>query len=189
MTKSILEAETEFPVLIIDRATTPESAALTIAKWFSLSSSHVRAKVRAEVTSRRLARLTGDAQLRTSSFRYATAIAACHDTNRTVTGDGVSLPGKQRIRGKVRDRYVAVSPAQKEDVLAIVTTDRQSGFDRMLAQVPYKGAVLNLTSAFWFGETSQIIPNHLVSVPHPNVSIVRRCTPFPIEFVVRYVSQ
>jgi len=69
--------------------------------------------------------------------------------------------------------------------LALVTTDRQSGFDRMLAQVPFKGAVLNLTSAFWFDQTKHIIPNHLISVPHPYVSICRKCKPFPIEFVVR----
>lgn len=55
----------------------------------------------------------------------------------------------------------------------------------MLAKVPYKGQVLNLTSAYWFEETKDIIPNHIISIPHPNVSIVKKCTPFPIEFVVR----
>jgi len=81
--------------------------------------------------------------------------------------------------GKVRDRY------DLDDKLALVTTDRQSGFDRMLAKVPYKGQVLNLTSAYWFEQTKDIIPNHIISIPHPNVSIVKKCTPFPIEFVVR----
>jgi phosphoribosylaminoimidazole-succinocarboxamide synthase len=51
--------------------------------------------------------------------------------------------------------------------------------------VPFKGQVLNLTSAYWFDMTKDIIPNHIMSVPHPNVSIVKKCTPFPIEFVVR----
>jgi len=55
----------------------------------------------------------------------------------------------------------------------------------MLALVPFKGQVLNLTSAYWFEVTKDMIPNHLLSVPHPNVSIVKKCTPFPIEFVVR----
>jgi phosphoribosylaminoimidazole-succinocarboxamide synthase len=32
------------------------------------------------------------------------------------------------------------------------------------------------------------VPNHLLEVPHPNVSIVKKCTPFPIEFVVRWVQ-
>ena len=81
--------------------------------------------------------------------------------------------------GKVRDRY------DLSDKLALVTTDRQSGFDRMLAKVPYKGQVLNLTSAYWFEQTKDIIQNHIISIPHPNVSIVKKCTPFPIEFVVR----
>ena len=68
--------------------------------------------------------------------------------------------------------------------LALVTTDIQSGFVRLLASVPFKGQVLNLTSAYWFDVTKDIIPNHLLSVPHPNMSIVKKCTPFPIEFVV-----
>jgi len=85
----------------------------------------------------------------------------------------------ERKVGKVRDRY------ELQNVLALLTTDRQSGFDRMLAKVPFKGQVLNLTSAYWFEETKDIIPNHIMDVPHPNVSIVKKCTPFPIEFVVR----
>ena len=85
----------------------------------------------------------------------------------------------KRIVGKVRDRY------DLGEKLALITTDRQSGFDRMLAKVPFKGQVLNLTSAYWFEQTKDIIPNHILSIPHPNVSIVKKCTPFPIEFVVR----
>lgn len=85
----------------------------------------------------------------------------------------------ERIVGKVRDRY------DLGNSLALITTDRQSGFDRMLAKVPFKGQVLNLTSAYWFDETKDIIPNHIISIPHPNVSIVKKCNPFPIEFVVR----
>jgi phosphoribosylaminoimidazole-succinocarboxamide synthase len=51
--------------------------------------------------------------------------------------------------------------------------------------VPFKGQVLNLTSAWWFEKTRHIIDNHLVSVPHPNVSVVRRAVTFKVEFVVR----
>ena len=61
-----------------------------------------------------------------------------------MTGDSITLPS--RIRGKVRDQYHL--PNQK--AIALVTTDRQSGFDRSLASVPFKGAVLNLTSKWWF---------------------------------------
>ena len=121
----------------------------------------------------------GEIQART----YAREIESSYDGEKQITGEKVSFSDSSkapvRISGKVRDRYDC------GDKLALVTTDRQSGFDRMLALVPYKGAVLNLTSAYWFERTKHIIPNHLISVPHPNVSVVKKCTPFPIEFVVR----
>jgi len=85
--------------------------------------------------------------------------------------------GKQR--GKVRDRY------DRGDRLVLVTTDRQSAFDRVLAAIPFKGQVLNQTSAWWFEQTRHLIPNHVLAVPDPNVTIARRCDVFPIEFVVR----
>jgi len=111
-------------------------------------------------------------------------ISAAYDASLQITGEKVSFDSSKgvaplRQTGKVRDRYDLGSK------LALVTTDRQSGFDRMLALVPFKGQVLNLTSAYWFEVTKDMIPNHLLSVPHPNVSIVKKCTPFPIEFVVR----
>jgi SAICAR synthetase len=182
---SCLDRESPVPVLVLDRSSTGVAdAALAIAKWCSLSSLKVRRHVQKALEVRKQARRTLDAQLRTTSPSYACAIAACYDAGATVTGDHVSLPG--RNRGKVRDRYAS---GNGKPLLALVTTDRQSGFDRMLAQVPYKGAVLNLTSAFWFQHTAHIVPNHLVSVPHPNVSIVKQCAPFPVEFVVRYVPK
>ena len=46
--------------------------------------------------------------------------------------------------------------------------------------------MLNLTSAYWFEQTKHIIPNHVLKIPHPNVTIAKKCKPFPIEFVVRY---
>jgi hypothetical protein len=181
---AVLETESAFPVLSMNATSLsdPIAAALQIAKFASLASPELRATVTKAVFSSRQAHLVEDAQWRTQSAPYSVAIATCYDSNMQITGDNVTLEG--RIRGKVRDIYF--SPNQK-NVLALVTTDRQSGFDRMLAQVPYKGAVLNLTSAFWFEATQHIIPNHLLSVPHPYVSIVRKCKPFPIEFVMRYV--
>lgn len=85
--------------------------------------------------------------------------------------------------GKVRDFYVF------GDKRIIVTTDRQSAFDVMLGYIPFKGTVLNLLCDFWFHKTSQIIPNHLISIPDPNVSIVFDCQPVPVEIIVRgYLS-
>lgn len=84
-----------------------------------------------------------------------------------------------KYRGKVRDSY------DLGDKLVIVTTDRQSAFDRYLASVPYKGQVLNQTAAWWFEKTKDIVPNHFLASPDPNVSLVKKCKVFPIEFVVR----
>lgn len=85
----------------------------------------------------------------------------------------------EKYQGKVRDTY------DLGDKLILVTTDRQSAFDRVIASVPYKGQVLNLTSVWWFEQTESIVPNHLIAVPDPNVMIAKKCRVFPIEFVVR----
>ena len=81
--------------------------------------------------------------------------------------------------GKVRDQY------DLGKNLALITTDRQSAFDRVLAAIPFKGQVLNLASAWWFEETKHIIDNHVVRVADPNVILAKKCKVFPIEFVVR----
>lgn len=88
------------------------------------------------------------------------------------------LPGK--TRGKVRDWYDLPDGRR-----LIVTTDRLSAFDRILARVPYKGQVLNQLSAWWFGRTADIVPNHIISLPDPNAAIVARAEPFLVEVIVR----
>lgn len=125
-------------------------------------------------------KLVEAAQERTQSEKYLDAISECYDGKHQITGSGVD----GAIQGKVRDRIHL-----NDNLVALVTTDRQSGFDRQLALVPFKGAVLNLTSGFWFEQTKTIVPNHVIDIPHPYVTIARKCTPFPIEFVVRYVTQ
>lgn len=98
--------------------------------------------------------------------------------------DSVDLPFLgDKTQGKVRDIY------QRGDELILVTTDRLSAFDRILGLVPYKGQVLNQLAAFWFRETADIVPNHLIDTPDPNVTVARRCHPLPVEVVVRgYIS-
>lgn len=92
----------------------------------------------------------------------------------------VEIPGLDAPeRGKVRDIF------RHDDRLILVTTDRLSAFDRILGLVPFKGQVLNQLSAFWFEQTADLIGNHLLAVPDPNVSVVRRCEPLPVEVVVR----
>jgi phosphoribosylaminoimidazole-succinocarboxamide synthase len=88
-----------------------------------------------------------------------------------------------KTQGKVRDIY------QRNDQLILVTTDRLSAFDRILGLVPYKGQVLNELAAFWFENTYDIVANHFLELPDPNVAVVRSCTPLPVEVVVRgYIS-
>jgi phosphoribosylaminoimidazole-succinocarboxamide synthase len=97
--------------------------------------------------------------------------------------DQSNLPLGGKYQGKVRDSY------DLGDSILLITTDRLSAFDKPLALIPYKGAVLNLTSAWWFEQTANLVPNHLIAVPDPNVVIAKKCTVFPIEFVVRgYIS-
>ncbi|MEM7125904.1 MAG: phosphoribosylaminoimidazolesuccinocarboxamide synthase [Chloroflexota bacterium] len=84
-----------------------------------------------------------------------------------------------KIQGKVRDIY------DLGEQLVIITTDRLSAFDRVLGCVPFKGQVLNQLSAFWFQQLADIIPNHLITVPDPNVTLAQKCTPLPVEVVVR----
>ncbi|MBU1000021.1 phosphoribosylaminoimidazolesuccinocarboxamide synthase [Patescibacteria group bacterium] len=85
----------------------------------------------------------------------------------------------KRYQGKVRDNYTM------GDKRVIITTDRQSAFDRVLGYIPFKGQVLTRISEFWFSKTADIVPNHLILVPDPNVMLVRSCKIIPIEMVVR----
>jgi len=83
-------------------------------------------------------------------------------------------------RGKVRDIYKA------NDVLVHVTTDRISAFDQVLPQqIPGKGQGLNASSEYTFLNTQDIVPNHYLFMPHPNVMVVERCEPYPVEIVIR----
>ncbi len=84
-----------------------------------------------------------------------------------------------KYTGKVRDVY------DRGDTLALVTTDRHSSFDRIIAHVPHKGQVLNQLSAWWCEQTKDIVPNHVLSVPDPNVTIGKKCRTVPVEAVVR----
>ena len=99
------------------------------------------------------------------------------ELNNTLTE--TSLPSGDKRTGKVRDQYAL------DNKIALITTDRQSAFDRVLASIPFKGQVLNLTSAWWFEQTKSIINNHVIDVPDPNVTLAKKCNVFPIEFVVR----
>ena len=89
-----------------------------------------------------------------------------------------------KYEGKVRDNYTTPDGRRY-----IVVTDRISAFDRVLGTIPFKGQVLNRLAAWWFHETRDVAPNHLLKVPDPNVLECVECTPIMCEMVVRaYVT-
>ena len=95
--------------------------------------------------------------------------------------DGAHFPELPNFqRGKVRDSYDLPDGRR-----VMITTDRQSAFDLVLAAVPFKGQVLNQTAQFWFEQTADLCPNHVLTVPDPNIVIGRRLDIIPIEMVVR----
>jgi phosphoribosylaminoimidazole-succinocarboxamide synthase len=94
------------------------------------------------------------------------------------TESGLRLPNC--VQGKVRDVYPL-----SDDRLLIVATDRLSAFDRILGVVPYKGQVLNQLAAWWFERTRHLVPNHVLQVPDPNITLAVAAKPFPIEVIVR----
>ncbi len=111
--------------------------------------------------------------LNNTRIKYNTKIVSNSSLNNR------EMPFKLYKKGKVRDVY------EMNDNLICVTTNRQSAFDRTVAQVPYKGQVLNMTSTWWFLNTEHIVKNALIAVPHPYVSIMKKLKPFSIEVIVR----
>jgi phosphoribosylaminoimidazole-succinocarboxamide synthase len=91
------------------------------------------------------------------------------------------LPGQTGFyKGKVRDVY------HFADKLVVVATDRISAFDVVLPRaIPFKGQVLNQIAAKMLSQTADIVPNWILSVPDPSVSIGVKCEPFKVEMVIR----
>lgn len=85
----------------------------------------------------------------------------------------------EKYTGKVRDVY------RQKDRVILISTDRYSAFDRNLALIPSKGQVLTQISKFWFENTKDIAPNHVLDFPDPNVVVGKKCKVIPIEMVVR----
>lgn len=86
--------------------------------------------------------------------------------------------GDKKI-GKVRDIYI------QKDKLILITTDRHSSFDRIIAHVPFKGEILTQISNFWFEQTKDIVPNHIITTPDPRAVVVKRYEVIPVEVVIR----
>ena len=82
-------------------------------------------------------------------------------------------------QGKVRDMYLL------PDRRILIATDRQSAFDHVLGAIPLKGQVLNRIAQYWFEQTEDLVPNQVIDVPHPNVTVARELAMLPVEIVVR----
>jgi phosphoribosylaminoimidazole-succinocarboxamide synthase len=93
-----------------------------------------------------------------------------------------SLPNQSKFyKGKVRDVYTI-----KDKLLVMVVTDRISAFDVVLPEpIPYKGQVLNQIAAKFLAATQDIVPNWVLDVPDPNVTVGKICDPFKVEMVIR----
>jgi len=85
----------------------------------------------------------------------------------------------EKYTGKVRDVY------DQGDKLILIATDRYSAFDVNLALIPCKGQALTQISNFWFEKTKDIVQNHVLALPDPNVVVAKKCKLIPIEMVVR----
>ena len=82
-------------------------------------------------------------------------------------------------RGKVRDNYYM------DNQILMVTSDRISAFDHVLGTIPFKGQILTEIANFWFDKTKDIIPNHIISNPDPQVLIAKNAKTLPVEIIIR----
>lgn len=85
-----------------------------------------------------------------------------------------------RYKGKVRENYDLPDGRR-----IIIATDRISAFDTILTSIPFKGEILTQTARYWFEETADICPNHVLEYPDPNVVVGTRLDILPVEIVVR----
>ena len=81
--------------------------------------------------------------------------------------------------GKVRENYY------KDEEIIMVTSDRVSAFDHVLGTIPFKGQILNEIACFWFDKTKDIVPNHFISSPDPQVLVTKKAKTLPVEVIVR----
>jgi len=103
-----------------------------------------------------------------------------------IRGTNYNFKGQTHFyKGKVRDVYTL-----HNTLLIMVATDRISAFDVVLPEpIPYKGQVLNQLAYYFLSRSREILPNWVLDIPDPNVSIGYLCKPVPLEMVVRgYLS-
>ena len=85
----------------------------------------------------------------------------------------------EHYKGKVRENF------HLDNEIIMVTTDRVSAFDHVLGTIPFKGQILTEIANFWFDKTRNIVPNHIISSPDPQVLIAKKAETLPVEVIVR----
>lgn len=106
--------------------------------------------------------------------------------SQALTETHFQLPGQKSFyKGKVRDVYNI-----NDELLVMVVSDRISAFDVVLPRgIPFKGQVLNQVAAHFLEATKDIVPNWVIAVPDPVVTVGRLCKPYKVEMVIRgYLS-
>jgi phosphoribosylaminoimidazole-succinocarboxamide synthase len=100
----------------------------------------------------------------------------------TLSKTKFTFPGQTAFySGKVRDVYTIGNK-----YMVMIVSDRISAFDVILPRaIPYKGQVLNQLASYFLDATRSLVPNWVISVPDPNVTIGRMCEPFKVEMVIR----
>ena len=102
--------------------------------------------------------------------------------DQTINQTDFNFTGQQSVyKGKVREVYQI-----KDRYLAMIASDRLSAFDVIMPrQIPFKGQILNQIASKMLKATEDLVPNWVVSVPDPNVTIGHKCEPFKVEMVIR----
>lgn len=97
-----------------------------------------------------------------------------------VISDGTLAGLPNHYKGKVRDTYDLGDGRR-----LLITSDRISAFDRILTTIPLKGQALTQMARYWFDVTKDIVPNHVIAYPDPNVVVGKNLKIMPVEMVVR----
>ncbi len=85
----------------------------------------------------------------------------------------------KHYKGKVRENF------SKDDKILMITSDRVSAFDCVLGTIPFKGQILSEIANFWFNKTKNIVPNHIIDTPDPQVLVAKKAETLPVEVIVR----
>jgi len=85
----------------------------------------------------------------------------------------------EHYKGKVRENF------SQNDKILMITSDRVSAFDHVLGTIPFKGQILSEIANFWFDKTKNLVPNHIIDTPDPQVLVAKRAKTLPVEVIVR----